>query len=173
MEKANKVKQDLYVGAGFLIFSSAYFVATFFFKLAKTVNTINAAFFPRILGIGSFLLALGIFLRGIKGYKALTPEEKSAFSVKSSPKAIIRVLLCIAVLLTTAAVLRKLGFILTMPFTMFSLFLLVNKKENWKIGFYLVLSVVLPIVLFFVFYYGFSSLLPMGVLKPFLSEHFL
>jgi len=82
----------------------------------------------------------------------------------------IRMVLVILDLVVAAALFKKLGFILTMPWMMFILFMIIEKKEKRNIPLYLVLSIVAPVVIFFVFYYGFSQLLPMGILRPFLSQ---
>ena len=52
---------------------------------------------------------------------------------------------------------------------MFGLFMVASVKGERKIGLYILLSIVTPLVLFFGFYYGFQTLLPPGVLKPLLT----
>lgn len=82
----------------------------------------------------------------------------------------IRCILVVADLLLAACTFKTLGFLLTMPWMMFFLFIILEKKEKRNYKLYLVLSVLAPILVFAVFYYGFSQLLPIGILKPYLSQ---
>ena len=170
--KAESAMSDIRLGIGFLIFSVLFFAATFFFRVVKIPNTFDAAFMPRILSVIVFGCALYLALRGFKAYSQCSEEDKKALSRKEKGDRAgnIRMILVILDLVAAAALFKKLGFILTMPWMMFILLMIIEKKENRNIPLFLALSIIAPIVIFFVFYYGFSQLLPMGILRPFLSQ---
>lgn len=170
--KAEAAMSDLRAGTGFAIFAAAFFLATFTFKLVEMPNTFDAAFVPRVLGVIVFCCAAAVMFRGWSAWQKCSPEEKAKLKEKEAADkgGIIRCWLVALVLVLAAASLKKLGFILTMPWMMFFLFIIVEQKEKRNYLLYAALSIVSPILIFFVFYYGFSQLLPMGILKPFLSQ---
>ena len=138
----------------------------------KLANTVNAAFVPRILGVVVFLCSALLFAQGWRAYRKIPPGERRASTEerRRTQGAALRVTVIAVVLLASAALLQKLGFIVTMPVMMFCLFCVIEKPEKRRYGLYLLFSVLTPAALFFVFYYGFSSLLPMGILTPWLSR---
>lgn len=173
--KYKQAKTNILIGILTLAFAAFYFGVTYTFKLLEHANTVNAAFFPRICAAFAAVLGLFILYQGINGYCKLTSEEKMAdkSAKKSNAAGWIRIAAVVAVLLVAAFLFKKLGFILTMPWVMFLLFVIVEKREKRRYVLYGILSVALPIAVFFVFYYVFQTLLPMGILKPFLSTYFL
>ena len=60
---------------------------------------------------------------------------------------------------------KRLGFIPTMVLVLFSVFTMIEEKEKRRYGLYAFLSLTLPVFIHFLFYKGFSVLLPVGVLK--------
>ena len=172
MQKYKKAKNDIIIGVCILAFAAAYFGFTYSFRLMEYDYTVDAAFFPRIMAVFAAVLGVIIMVRGILEVKALPAEDKkiSAEQRRADTGSLIRILLVIADLLAAAFAFKQLGFILTLPWMMFILFVIVNPKGKRKWWLYAVLSIVLPIAIFFIFYYGFSTLLPMGILRKFLSR---
>lgn len=153
------------------IFAILFYYETYHFQLVKNVNTVNASFVPRILAVLVFICATLLLIQGWKAYcripagqRTVTDEEK-----RKGREGLLRIGQVFTVLLTAAIVFKKFGFLLTMPWMMFLLFIILEKKEKRNYKLYLFLSLVLPIVMFIVFYFGFSQLLPMGILAPYLS----
>lgn len=175
MKKLKEAKTNIIIGAIAVLFSIAYFICTFSFKIIAQPNSVNATFFPRILAGFMAAMSVLVFFRGVSEYRKIPVEERRLnHEEKAKERAsAIRLLIVIGDLLLAAALLEKLGFMLTMPWTMFILFVTLEKPEKRKYGLYALLSIVLPIAMFFIFYYVFSSLLPMGVLKKFLSMYVL
>lgn len=173
--KYKQAKTNILIGILTLAFAAFYFGVTYTFKLLEHANTVNAAFFPRLLAFLAAVLGLFILYQGINGYRKLTPEEKMVekSTKKNNAAGWIRIAAVVAVLLVAAFLFKKLGFILTMPWVMFLLFIIVEKREKRRYVLYAILSIVLPVAVFFIFYYAFQTLLPMGILKPFLSMYFL
>ncbi|MCD8125673.1 MAG: tripartite tricarboxylate transporter TctB family protein [Lachnospiraceae bacterium] len=170
--KIETARSDMATGGAFSIFSVLYFLGTFTFKIVELPNTVTAAFMPRVLGVVIFLCSAWVFLRGWRSWRQCSQEEKALYKRKQETdrSGQLRCILVVADLLVAAFFFKKLGFLLTMPWMMFILFLILEKKEKRNYKLYLLISIIAPVVVFFVFYYGFSQLLPMGILKPYLSQ---
>lgn len=170
--KVETARSDMTTGAVFCAFSIFFFLATFTFKIVHLPNTVTAAFMPRLLAVIVFGCSAWVFLRGLKSYRQCSNEEKKAYAEKQKTgrDGQIRCILVVADLVAAAACFKKLGFLLTMPWMMFILFMILEQKEKRNYLLYAVLSILAPIVVFFVFYYGFSQLLPTGILKPYISQ---
>lgn len=170
--KIKAAKSDMVSGGIFCVFSVLFFGATLSFKLVHLPNTVTAAFMPRLLALLVFGCSAYLFLRGYLSWKKCSSEEKAELmeEEKGGRDGQIRCILVVADLVLAACVFKTLGFLLTMPWMMFFLFVILEKKEKRNYKLYLLLSVVSPVIVFAVFYYGFSQLLPPGILKPFLAQ---
>ena len=169
---AKKAREDIIAGILFALFAIGYYAETYRFRVVKVTNTIDATFMPRVLACLVFACSVILSLQGYLRYRRIPSESRrpSQMDREKGRAGALRCLAVIAVLVLAASVFRKLGFILTMPWMMFLIFIIIEKKEKRNYKLYLLLSIVSPIVLFMLFYYGFSQLLPMGMLKPFLSR---
>lgn len=169
---AKRAKQYMIAGALSALFAIGYFAETFNFRTVKVANTIGSTFMPRLLACLVFACSAALFLQGRSGYRRIPQAGRAvpAEEKKEARAGALRCLAVVAVLVAAAALFKKLGFILTMPWMMFLLFVILEKKEKRRYGLYLLLSCASPVLLFLLFYYGFSQLLPMGILKPFLSR---
>jgi len=171
-KKIKEAKSNIGVGICGLLFAIGYYLETFHFK-TNSKNLISVAAFPRIIGVMVALCATVMLIRGISAMRKIPKDARIAESMRAKNQkesGLLQVVEAIIVLLGAASVLKTFGFILTMPITMFLLFIILEKKESRNYKLYIILSIVAPTVLYFVFYYCFSSLLPMGILKPFLSK---
>lgn len=171
-KRYKKAREDILTGGLSMLFAVLFFLSTYTFRLVDVNNTVNAAFFPRIISVIVFVLAAIILFRGYALLKRIPQSERTIPDEerKENRRGLIRVAEVFLVLLLAAATFKKMGFILTMPWTMFALFVILEKKEKRKYPLYLAISIIAPTVLFFIFYYGFTQLLPMGILKPILSR---
>ncbi len=171
-KELRKAKNDIIAGVISVLFAVFYFLETFNFALVQNTNTVNAAFFPRIIACMVAAFASIMLLRGYLALRRIpremrdTPEEEK----RARRADLFRIAQVFLVLFAAAATFKKLGFILTMPWMMFLLFVILERKGNRRYKLYLLISCVAPVLLFVLFYYGFSSLLPMGILKPFISR---
>lgn len=175
MEKQQKIKaakSDMLSGGIFCIFAAAFFAETFTFKLIRLPNTVTSAFMPRLLAVLVFGCAAYLFMRGYRNWQKFSPEEKAEirYVQRENRAGQRRCVLVVADLVFAACTFKTLGFLLTMPWMMFFMFIILEKKEKRNYKLYLILSLLSPIVVFAVFYYGFSQLLPIGILKPYLSQ---
>ena len=171
MKDLKKAKANIMLGAGTLLFAVGYFLETYNFKIVYAKNVIDAAFMPRIIAVLIAVCAAWVLVKGIRELHAIPKEQRKASSEEKqvSRRGFVRCVICFLIMLATAICMKPLGFILTMIPAMFGLFMVASVKGKRKIGLYILLSIVTPLVLFFGFYYGFQTLLPPGVLKPLLT----
>lgn len=172
MSESLKAKTDIIVGIFIAIFAIIFYVETYNFGKVKVINTVDATFMPRIIGALVFLFSMLLILKSCKAYFSIPKENRVIEAKKTREKradGYIRFIAAFSVMLLGAIFFKKLGFILTMPWVMFSLFCIIEKKEKRRYKLYLALSMISPIVLFLAFYYGFTTLLPVGILKRILT----
>ena len=171
MKKLREAKSNIISGIVAMLFSIGFYLETYHFRLVKNINTVNAAFFPRVISCVVFFCAALILIQGVKQYKTLSAEEKyvSPEEKAKEREGLGRIAQVFVILLAAAVLFRWLGFLLTMPPMMFALFVVLEKKENRRYGLYLAFSILAPLLMFVLFYYVFSTLLPMGILAPYLS----
>lgn len=155
-----------------ILFSILFYLETYNFSLTANRNTVDATFFPRIVAAMLAVCAGIILTRGVKVCRSVPKEERvaSAEEKQKSRGGLLRIGEVFAVLLAVAITFKKLGFLLTAPWMMFLLFIILEKKEKRNYVFYAIASIVAPVLMFVVFYYGFSTLLPLGLLKTYLLQ---
>lgn len=168
LKKAKRAKGNMILGAG------AALVALFFIIEANRIKDgkhimVSAKVFPRIYAGIMLVCATAILISGIREYLAVPKEIRAEDKMNGEQKeGLFRVFLVLLVLLVTAYFFKPVGFLAVTPFTMFSLFLILEEPEKRNYGLFLVLSVLCPVVVYFSFYFLFKNLLPPGVLKPLL-----
>ncbi|MBQ8091632.1 MAG: tripartite tricarboxylate transporter TctB family protein [Pyramidobacter sp.] len=168
--KVQEAKANMLAGGIIAVLAAGFYWETYHFAEDSSLNSFGAAFIPRLVGALVFIFALTLFFQARRVWKNAPDEERAKLAAgKSSKGALTRAFLFIALMLLAASLYEYLGFMLTMPWLMFGLFCLAEKPEKRRYGLYLILSAVSPVIVFFVFYYCFSLLLPVGVLKPILT----
>lgn len=171
----NKQKKDaknnMLIGVCALLFALIYYLETFQFR-AGNKNVISITTFPRIVGAVIGVCGIMMLWRGYKGYRKIPEEicEKDNDTTKILHDGLIRVIEVMVVLLITAAGMKPLGFLIVVPVMMFALFVILEKPDKRRYVFYAIAAIVAPVLVYFSFYYFFSSLLPMGILKPVLAQ---
>lgn len=167
-----QAKQNIILGVLSDLFAVGYFWETFHFGLRDIPNSVNAAFFPRLIACLVAVCATVILVRGIREMGKVSPEERKTFREedKANLSGLVRIGEVFIVLLLVAITFKKLGFLLTAPWMMFALFVILEAKDKRNYLLYAALSIVAPVVVFLMFYYGFSTMLPMGFLRPYLLQ---
>jgi putative tricarboxylic transport membrane protein len=121
------------------------------------VMKIGPAFFPEILAGGLIVFSALLILQALLG-KSIGDFQKLSIREKGAQ----RILLSIAVMIVYCAVLKPVGFIIaTIPFIMFFMFLLGNRK---KLQF-----VWVPVAITFSVYFVFEKLLVLSLPSGLLS----
>lgn len=121
----------------------------------------GADFMPKIVSVVLLCCGIGFFILGI-----LTPQDKSApkTAFKKDPVPVLRFGVALGMLLIYVALLKLIGFIIMTTLYIFvqSLFMAPPEKRNYCLS--AVLSLVVSILIYFVFARGLGMTLPNGVL---------
>lgn len=167
-----QAKQNIILGALSDVFAVLYYLETFHFSLREVANTVNAAFFPRLISCLVAICATIIMVRGLNAMRKISATDRKQFREedKAGLSGLARIGEVFVVLLLVAITFKKLGFLLTAPWMMFALFIILETKSKRNYILYAVISIIGPIIVFLLFYYGFSTMLPMGFLRPYLLQ---
>lgn len=159
-----KQYNDLISGIFFLAFSVVIYIASFSIKV-NNAEALGPQFFPRIvaycMGILSILLIIQK-VRAIRGSKKTEEIESSRESIKNIPFLLTSLLLVLYMFL-----IKPLGFIMVSIFYLFFQITIIiapkdRKKKNMTI--IILISIVIPILLYLLFYHVFNIFLPQGIL---------
>lgn len=167
-KKLKRAKGDIILGI------SAFLVSMFFILEASRIRDgknvmVSAKLFPRIYAGLMAACAVAVLALGVRNYLSVPKEIRKQDKItKEHAAGLVRVLEVFLVLIVTALFYKKLGFLVVTPFTMFFLFLILEEPEKRNYKLFVLLSAVCPVVVYFAFYFLFSNLLPMGILKSIL-----
>lgn len=167
-----QAKQNIILGVLSDVFAVLYYLETFHFSLREIANAVDAAFFPRLISCLVAICATIILVRGLNAMRKISAEDRKRFREedKAGLSGLARIGEVFAVLLLVAITFKKLGFLLTAPWMMFALFIILETKSKRNYLLYAVISIIGPVIVFLMFYYGFSTMLPMGFLRPYLLQ---
>lgn len=122
-------------------------------------QTIGADFLPKIIAVLMILLSAKLTWDGVKSAKNYEDirldYEKNYLGVA---------ILMVAAILY-AQLLKKIGFIITSMLFLYLALCLISKKEETNYVKFAVITVVMVLLIYFVFTKGFSIRLPKGILK--------
>ena len=158
-------RKDQLAGIVCLAFSIFVYAASYSIKMTKA-DSLGPQFFPQIVSIVMGILSLVlIFTSTRKNLK----EKKEGQAVKKSAFAWnLPLLASIALLLGYYFLLKPVGFIpLTIVYLFCQMYLLFPKgsfKEKKLLVISICTSVLVPIAVYYLFYYGFQIFLPAGIL---------
>ena len=170
MRELKEAKSDMILGTCMAIFAVLFYAETYHFKLVTLRNTVDATFVPRVLSVIVLACSALLIWQGYCRYRRLSAAAVKDQNSQKGAAAWGRMIAVSLVLLAAAASFKTLGFVLTMPPMMLALFVILEKPERRRWGLYLLSSLLAPTAVFFIFYYGFSTLLPMGLLTPVLAR---
>ena len=115
--------------------------------------------FPRIASGGLILTSLVVLINALRGKS--DEEEKE-------PIKWIEFLITLGMLAAFYLLLRPLGFILTSALATAALMFRLGCRKWWVIALY---SVIMPTVIFCIFYYGMYVSLPLGILRDIIPKY--
>ena len=122
-------------------------------------QTIGADFLPKIIAVLMILLSAKLTWDGVK----------SAKNYEDIPLDYEKNYLGVAILMVAAILyaqlLKKIGFIITSMLFLYLALCLISKKEETNYVKFAVITVVMVLLIYFVFTKGFSIRLPKGILK--------
>jgi putative tricarboxylic transport membrane protein len=162
--------RELFSGVAFFAFSIFLYALSYQIKMTKA-DPIGPQFFPRLVALLIALLSILSIVRGIsqirernmKSKRVANSDDKTKASYKPNYSFLFSILLLIAYMLF----IQKIGFILLSIVYLFFQIYLISPKEELKrrnLIIYGIISVCVPIALYFVFYNAFNIFLPPGIL---------
>ena len=168
--KLNNERKDLFSGIFFLAFAAFLYAESYNIKMS-TADVLGPQFFPRLVAAAMVILAVIVIGRSFastKLKKARGEQEPSMKEVVRGTHVNLNLLLTIALLILHFLFVEELGFIITTALYLFGqMFLLLPKGSIKKPKFLIVVtacSIVIPTVIYLMFYHLFTIFLPAGIL---------
>lgn len=129
------------------------------------LNVIDSSAMPKMICIFMMLISVGIIIQGIKKVpenRKMQPEYSKEY-IDDVKKRTLRVVRTLLLLLITIMLLHYLGFIVAgISYLFFQItFLTLKEERNYKIIVFQ--ATVVTVVIYLLFHYGFSIVLPMGI----------
>lgn len=165
-KRLKRAKGEIALGIGAIVISILFILESN--RIQDIVNVmVSAKFFPRIFAGLMLICAFVIFVNGVRSYLTVPQEIKQQDKMtKEQKQGLLRVFEVFAALLVTAIFFKSLGFLVVAPVAMFLLFVILEEPEKRNYKLFILLSIISPIIVYFMFYYLFSNILPMGILRP-------
>jgi putative tricarboxylic transport membrane protein len=159
-------KRDLIVGAVFLVFSAAVFIATFSIR-RLVVARIGSAFVPQLAAVllgGLSILLIVQSLLALRSASGKSGPEQTAEQDKAEIKRRnFSVAATLFLLLVYLVLLQPVGFLLTTSIYLFAQFIVLSrKKPNYPL--YAVLAAGSSVIIYYLFVKVFILFLPAGIL---------
>lgn len=154
---------DIAVGVFYLCFAVVLFCASFGIQ-AFVDEILGPEFMPQMMAVIIFVLALLLLFQGIKNCKR--PQSNGEEEGTVGPASPIRALLTLIIIIAYIALMDIVGFIpVTIIYLVGQIALLTPKEKYTKplIVKSLIISIISPIVLYYIFYRVFGVFLPEGI----------
>ena len=149
-----------------LAFEIWAYVQTFGFKIVKKA-AVQPATFPQIMAIGMMVFTVVLLVQSLLKLKNMNEDDPLAapaasinvFKNKGVQAGVFVIVLCIAY----AALFEVLGYVLISAIVAAIIMVLIGKRDVKQI---LLVSILVPLLMWFVFYKLLTVNIPMGVLQP-------
>ncbi|MBR2942953.1 MAG: tripartite tricarboxylate transporter TctB family protein [Clostridia bacterium] len=167
MKKTNtKAFTNLVASVILLVFEIWAYVQTLGFKVVKKA-AVQPATFPQIMCIGMMVFTVILLVQSLLQLKKANPEDpmmEAAASInivknKGVQAGVFVIVLCIAY----AALFEVLGYVLISTIVAAIIMWLIGKRDIKQI---VLVSILVPLLMWFVFYKLLTVNIPMGVLQP-------
>ena len=163
---SDKKYNDL-IGAGLLIALSVFALCVSRQIPMGLASGLGADFLPTVCS--AILLVIGLVL-ALQAIGELKKADKSEKTERAEPKEkgsgkLAQVLLTFVLLFVYDLLLKTVGFVILTPVYLFLQMLLIAPKDKRKPVWFVVLGMLTTAVIYMIFTWGFSIILPMGLLK--------
>ncbi len=161
------IYNDTILGAILFVGSLILFIQSFSIKIMKTPvsNVDTARFFPQL--VFGVLMPLGILLiiRGLIRAKDLRETAPEGEKLDAGVTAFKRSVVALAAIAVFIALMEPVGFIpMAILYMLFNMFYMCD-KEAWKPVTFVIIAVVVPVAVYFLFRQFVYVRLPLGILK--------
>ena len=167
MKKTNtKAFANLVASVVLLAFEIWALIQTFGFKIVKKA-AVQPATFPQIMCIGMMIFTVILMIQSVLKLMNMKEDDLLAqpagsinvFKNKGVQAALLVIVLCVAY----AALFEVLGYVLVSTIVAAIIMILIGKRDVKQI---VLVSVLVPLLMWFVFYKLLTVNIPMGVLQP-------
>lgn len=167
MKKTNtKAFANLVSSVLLLVFEIWAYVQTLGFKVVKNA-AVQPASFPQIMCIGMIIFTVVLLIQSILKLQRMNPDDPmmapaasiNVLKNKGVQAAAFVIVLCIAY----AALFEVLGYVLVSVIVAAIIMWLIGKRDMKQIA---LVSILVPLLMWFVFYKLLTVNIPMGVLQP-------
>lgn len=162
----------LFIGLALILFLGSMSITS-----RSASGEIGSAFFPRFVAVMLLICSIFPLVKGIERYRhgekddreaPYHPDDKDAIKgfnrlTELHPKA-----LTIVLIFLYAVSMESIGFIISTAVYLFLQMIVLSKPSERNYIMFLILSVVVPVVMYFTFAKAFQTFLPAGLLSSFL-----
>ena len=149
-----------------LVFEIWAYWQTLGFKIVKKA-AVQPATFPQIMCIGMMIFTVILLIQSVLKLKKADPEDPMMEAANSlnvlKNKGVQAALLVIVLCIAYAALFEVLGYVLVSTLIAAAIMWLIGKRDVKQI---VLVSVLVPLLMWFVFYKLLTVNIPMGVLQP-------
>lgn len=152
---------DICVSIFFGIFSIVMMILSNMLPKSKVMD-IGPEFMPTVIGILMLILSVILLVQSIRKFKSVSEECKEFKDDSEYKRVLLSLLLCIAYVF----LLVPLGFIIaTLLYLGFQIYVLApdDKRAKKDVITYIIIDVIFTLVVFLLFRYGFTIVLPAGI----------
>lgn len=139
-------------------------------RLLVLNTTVDARFWPKVIGIAGCALSALLFIQGVIEGTALKRQEEADAAAKPERKNLLKDIGTIRTVITLGLMflyilgLDTLGFLVMTALYLFFQFLTFSDKEDRNIGKLLLITVIFTVIVYVLFRYAFQMMLPSGKL---------
>ena len=149
---------DFIAGLCGLAFSVYLFISGYQIGLNEG-KMFGAGFLPKLVAVGLFICCA---ILAVRGYRTMRTTEVEVSPYKKNYMGAFGIFI---LMVLYAVCLKPIGFVICSAVFLFTAILMATRRENWRPLFYLVLTVVLVLAVYFVFKGIFGIRLPNGLLS--------
>lgn len=151
-----------------LVFEIWAYVQTLGFKAPKSAKYVKPATFPQIMLCGMVIFTLVLLIQsGLKVFRGMNKNDyENAPAASLNPlknRGVAAALFIILLCVLYAFLFDKLGYVLVSAITSMIIMVLIGKRNPKTV---VLVSVLVPLVMWFIFYKLLTVNIPMGVLQP-------
>jgi len=158
---------DIYSSVFLIALSVTLFIATLNFK-QMTASKIGSAFMPQLVAIGLFVFSLILLIQSLikwKQEKQNGEEEVPEEKIKREPKELnFIVIISLLLMIVYIAVMSTIGFLISTVVYLFVQSWLITPSDERSYTKLIIISVIVPTIIYIVFRNFFHLMLPAGIL---------
>lgn len=149
---------DIILGSIFSVLAVIIFFRTQQYPKFNLMEGLGPGFMPRLLVIILFVLSIVLIITGIINKKKEVKTENTAS--KDDISVVFAPIILLSSIFAYLVLLRLLGFLITTPFLLFITMKVMRAKTKESI----LIAIVLTVVIYALFHFGFQVALPTGLL---------